>query len=631
MEFPAKNFVVVTPESAKALLEKRKELWSNRLSSARPAGFSLPAELEVLRSATGYQKQLLDDLRKVADEITDGHWLRVFAHNPRLTAKMRGLTDAQIPSYLPPEDFARAGMFAMDSKQELWQRDVGDNMPALALAALLWQEDKYIHALKNHVLAACDYPSWGQGVGVENRDLSCAHLGRGIAVARDWLPEIWTREELDLIRSTIEKRVSETLRGLYGASYWHNKWMDNHCHCSLASLAICGLVFFDEIEAAPEWLAASELGLELVMRYCHPDGSSYEGLPYWSYGTSFLLQAIEVTRRVSGFDRFYDSPYLRHSFSYRLHSSTPPLGATLPFGDAIEHDYYGPSFLLNALARQYRDGHAQWLAQQIPFPPSGGADGEVWNLLWHDPTLVAERPTLDLDFHIRYWDVAVTRSGWEIDDYVLAIKSGFTNRNHSHLDAGSLAFAWGDQWLITLPGYGEVGPGFWEAQGRRWQYYSNSTESHTTLIINGQMQRFSEDARGTIVAFEITPQTTRTVIDLTDAYEGVRRLQREVIHRRGVEILVFDEIELDTRGYAEWLLQPGGDVAVTQGVVHASGVLGSLEIQMLWPEKPFEPRQPTRPMLDVPLETIKTHCVRQDGQKMRFVCRIALHPTRIKQ
>ena len=498
-------------------------------------------------------------------------------------------------------------------------------MVALALAARIWDEEKYVVALGNHVVAACAYPSWGADDTLRNRDLACAHLARGIAIARDWLPEIWSADELDLMRATIEHRAGELLSGVYGAASWHRNWLDNHCQNAVAALGVCGLAFWDEIPAATQWLGAAQLGFEFAAQLCNADGSSPEGIPYWSYGASFLLQWIETTRAVTGSDRFYDAPYLLSAFNYRLQSSTPDLGATLPFGDAVKHDYYGPAHLLFALARHYRNPHTQWLAQNIPFRQSGGADCEAWSVLWRDPTLEAAPPALELDAHLPVWDVAVTRNGWAPNDYVLAIKSGFCNRNHSHLDAGALVLAWGDEWLLSAPGYGIVGPGFWDFNGgARWTFYSNATESHSTLLINGANQRFDRDARGTIETFESAPDATRIVIDLTEAYDGVVSVRREVLHRRDREIIVMDEIELSESGTVEWLLQPGGAVELRDGTVRARGKHGALEARMLWPALPFAPRRPTQPHLDVAPKSVKTHAVAQSGQKLRFVCRIAL-------
>jgi hypothetical protein len=600
------------------LADSKFAAWQARLPASGPAAFRWPHSLAELHAVPS----LVADLRRVVNEITDSHWLRVYVHKPLLVAAARDVFASQVPHYHPPAELCIAGQSAEDAQQELWQRDVGDNVVALSLAILLFGEDRYITSLRHHVLEACTYPTWGDMDQATNRDLACAHLLRGLAIALDWVPKCFTTEERSKISNILESRANELLIGACGGAFWHDSWRDNHCHNSLAALGMCGLIFLDKIPAARRWLAAAELGFERVAELANEDGSSAEGVPYWSYGMSFLLQYIEAARNITGADRFYSAGYFRNAFNYRLQSSTPALGATLPFGDALKHDYYGPAFILRAFAREYQDGNAQWFAEQIRFLQTGGADCEAWNLLWNDSRLPAVPPNLPLDAHFPVWDVAVSRTGWEQDDQLLAVKSGFTNRNHSHLDVGAIVVAWGDEWLLTAPGYGITGPGFWDSREQRWTYYSNATESHNTLLINGKNQRHDPEARGTIEICDTTSCGTRIVIDLTNAYYDVRRVRREIVHVRRKHITIYDEIELTEPGTVEWLLQPGGKVELNDGKVIARGTLGQIEVSMLSPQAPFQPRQPTRQHIDVPLSSIKTHAVSQTGKVVRFECKI---------
>lgn len=610
----------VTPEAVRAMAAARADDWRAARPAARPFTFRWPADPgDLLRSS-----HLVDRLRRVADRITDRHWFRRFVLDPESVLAGQADWDPRVPTYRPWSAMTDERQIEFDARQELWQRDVADNMPALALAARVFGDEKYVTALKAHVLAACAYPTWGDALDGRNRDLACAHLARGIAIARDWLPDAWTADELATIHECLDRRLTELLAGFYGNVYWHGHWPDNHCQIGVAALGICGAVFLDEMPAAAEWLAAAETGLAHVAAAGNADGSSAEGVSYWSYGMSFLLQYLEAAYDITDAARFYDADYFRHAFAYRLQSSTPALGGTLPFGDAVPHDYYGPAHLLRALGRHYRDPHAQWLADRIPFDQTGGADCDAWDLLWNDPALEPVAPTLDLDAHLPDWDVAVSRSGWDPGDTLVAVKGGYTNRSHSHLDAGAIVLARGDEWLLTASGYGTVGPGFWDFRpdGGRWDYFSNATESHTTLLVDGRNQRSDRDARATIGPIEVAADGTRTVIDLTGAYDGVRSVRREIVHRRGESVLVRDDVELLQPGTVEWLLQPGGTVTCVDGRVTAAGTRGRLEARMLWPALPFTRRAPTRPHLDVPGERVRTHSVAQQGTVVTFVCLI---------
>ena len=168
-------------------------------------------------------------------------------------------------------------------------------------------------------------------------------------------------------------------------------------------------------------------------------------------------------------------------------------------------------------------------------------------------------PPRELDARLVANDMVTTRSGWGAEDYLLSIKAGHTNRNHSHLDAGALALAFGDEWVLVAPGYGKGGGegAFWDRSksGRRWNFFSNASESHATLLINGKNQRADENARATVTEFFSTPEWNVTTVDLTEAYRDVSQVERQVVHRRGEYILVFDSVTAPQPVSVEWLAQ----------------------------------------------------------------------------
>jgi len=238
--------------------------------------------------------------------------------------------------------------------------------------------------------------------------------------------------------------------------------------------------------------------------------------------------------------------------------------------------------------------------------------------LWK-PRAEARPQSLNPDYHSWETDWATTRSGWGSGDYLLAIKSGFTNRNHCHLDAGALAFAFGNEWLLTAPGYGK-GRGsqeFWNFGGPRWTFFANATESHCTLLVNGQNQRFDSEARGIIDAFLSTPLWCWTGIDLTQAYHDVHSVRREILHRRGDYILVFDAVATKAPATVEWLAQLPAEPKQEGNALGVEADSGQLRLEMLSPAGAFAQRQPTSLHVDRP--NIHTYAVKQSGDTAQFV------------
>jgi hypothetical protein len=539
--------------------------------------------------------------------------------------------------YRSPEEIAQNTRQSLyNTRQELWMGDPADQLVLLSVAASLKPDDPALRQrIRDLALALCRHPHWGAeepGVRKANQDLAAGHVARGLAIAWAWNPGLWDDDPTakKLLLDTVRERVNGLCDAISGGVYWAGLWQDNHNHINVAGVGLCGAAFLEALpEDAPRWLAAAKLNFDEVARNFHSDGSSYEGLSYWSYSASFILQWLEGVRGILDVEPYYAGAWLRNMAAYRLHASSPGFVGTLPWGDTATRDSNGPHHILHRLAAQYRDPSAQYLAAHLPFPPQRGLDVIAWNWLWLDPSVPA-RPPAALDGHLPDLDVVDTRSGWGTGDYQLSLKSGYTNRNHSHLDAGALAFAFGGEWLLPGPGYGS-GNGdadFWNFHGsggqpgRRWNYFSNATESHTTLLVNGRNQLSTKEARGTVRTFSTSPDTLWTEIDLGKAYADVRSLWRRVLHRRGDYILVLDDTTLPAAGRLEWLLQLPPDATVQEQIATIRGAAGSLDISLLEPSSAtFAPRAPLSPKTDILPTRLKSYAATLEtsaGQPAQF-------------
>lgn len=598
----AERWPAIKPDDINALASAQGEQWRR---NAR--------DLAVLPGAG-------PDGRKVVRELAQSTEPGSVALRETLLKEARVALAQPVPAYRSPEEVSAAtGQTLFDTRQELWMRRVGDDLVLFSFAAAIAPDDV---ALQNRVhdlaLAVCRYPQWG--VREPNQDLAAGHVARGLAVAWSWNRGLWNDEDAKLIRDTVRERVGKLAAVMRGGIYWAGAYQENHNHVSAAGVGFCGAAFLEDMpEDAVGWLATAQLNFEAVARHSNADGSSPEGVPYWSYGASYILQYIEGVRGIIDVAPFYAGDWLRNMAAYRLRASTPGFGGTLPWGDAATRDYYGPHHMLNRFAAEYRDPSAQYLAANLSFAPQYGSDVIGWNWLWHDPSVPA-RPPETLDAHLPVADMVDSRSGWGAGDYLLAIKSGYTNRNHSHLDAGAVAFAFGGEWLLPAPGYGK-GSGdreFWDAKGGRWKYFSNSTESHTTLLVNGRNQRFDHEARGTVARFASSPRSMWTEVDLREAYEGVDSAWRRVFHRRGDYVLLMDDVVLKEPGLVEWLLQVPPAAAVNGAEARIEGAAGSLEVRVIEPTAVFSARAPLSPKVDVPATRLKSYAVPSEGRAAVF-------------
>ncbi len=594
----------LTKDEIRSFCEKMEPLWRGKIPPGQGRLFYFDneweKEIERIRSlggtGAGYRRLLFD----AADRIAA----------------------APVLEYHPPEEMVTPSFTLLSALQEGWQRGVGNEIACLALAAKIDPRENYLSKLRELVLASCRYPTWGrQGKKGEqtDMDLAAGHVVRGIAMAFDWHRNIFSAEEKGFIRETVQKRVHRLYEGLCGGIYWSNWYTQNHNHICAAALGLAGLAFFEEIPEAPEWLAGACLNFQNVGRVLDPDGSSYEGLPYWGYGRSFILQFVEGTKKVAGTDGIYKEPAFRNAIAYRLGCSTPGFGGVLMWSDSRGFDAYGPQHILYRLASQYQDGKGQFLADRLPLVPQGGADNVAWTVLWYDPSVEPRIPT-DCDYHAALWDVVTTRSGWGDGDYMLSLKSGRNRNHHTQLDAGSLSFNIGGQWLLLTPGYGlGVGKdGFFDMNGKRWEFQSGATESHSTLLVDGRNQRFDPDARGTVDRYISSPSLLWMETDLKEAYYHVQNARRRILHARGDYILVFDEITAKNPKTVEWLAQVPPDTKNAGRSLLAPGFRGSLSIQLVGEAGDFELRAPLSKNPDVSPSRLTTYASKNTGTEIRL-------------
>ncbi len=568
--------------------------------------------------------------------FSDTQWPQIVRELDALPASRASLRDAfyfsmdkvvaePLPEYLPPEQMVgkRGDTKTLYSAmEELWQREVGNQIFALAVAARLKPDAPYRAKMRELTLAAISFETWGRNTSKmgDNADLAAGHIGRGIAVAYDWHRDAFSETERQKIRDVIAARMPCLLKGLYGDAFWARGFEENHNQVSVTALAFCGIAFYGELPGAPEWLAAARLNFLRVADHASDDGSSVEGVSYWTYGMNYILQYIEATRLITDSANLYQRPFLKNAAAFRLNASTSGLTGNLPWGDAVTRDWSTPHAIIYRLASEYTDSDAAWFADNLP-PPRGGADDRALNFLWARTAPASGSGPRALDHRLTVNDLVTTRSGWASTDYLLSIKAGYTNRNHSHLDAGALALAFGDEWVLIASGYGKgSGEGaFWQSGGTRWNYFSNATESHATLLVNGKNQRFDRDARATVTRFFSAPEWNATTVDLTRAYHDVASLTREVLHRRGDYILVFDTATAAQPVTVEWLAQFRSDPKKSpDNSLLASGKNGSLRTTLLAPSEPLSLREPTTPKVDVNRDRHFTYAAKQSGDRVTF-------------
>ena len=155
----------------------------------------VPATLEKLRNIHPRLYLNAERIAKLQSAIQTTH--------AALWADVKALADRAVrrgaPRYRKDDSWS--------GDEQLWQRDVGNTMPYLAMAYLMTGEKDYLEAAKQWALASCGYPTWGLDQR-DGMDLAAGHQLFGLAIVYDWCYHDLDEGSRQHIRQTLTKRAS---------------------------------------------------------------------------------------------------------------------------------------------------------------------------------------------------------------------------------------------------------------------------------------------------------------------------------------------------------------------------------------------------------------------------------------
>lgn len=456
--------------------------------------------------------------------------------------------------------------------EQLWQRGVGNAMPVLAMAYVVTGDRKYLESAQAWALASCGYKTWGLN-RIDGMDLAAGHQLFGLGIVYDWCYSDLDETARHTIRDTIQRRGSAMFEaGATGKAWWRRSYMQNHLWVDACGLSVAGLAVVDEVEDANLWIGFALDRFRRSVDALGPDGASHEGVGYWEYGVEYLLKFMHLARELLDED-LYQHEWWRRTARYPLYLGLPRDAWTrhnciVDIADCPRGHWYGPDYLLRGLAREFRDPHAQWLAQQCD-EANVVSPGASWlNLIWYDPTVPAEPPTsLPTLHHFNDMDIVSARSDWSGRESLVVLKCGpFLGHQavqefsydpgggHVHPDANHFVVFGAGEWLLRDDGYRS-----------KW------TGQHNTLLIDsrGQLGEGKQWFQGTqplavkasprVLRAESTPTLDHIVSDAADAYPdelGLERFERHLLFIKPNVLLVLDDIQLQQSREMELRFHP---------------------------------------------------------------------------
>ena len=438
----------------------------------------------------------------------------------------------------------------------------------------------------------CEYPRWDyfleggkDTIGLQRAPESTI----ATCYALDWLGESVPKE----LRERVEHRIATEgapacYRTLYGMKYpdrvkgWSFDPDDDYPQAFRVSLArwplilnatnlkiiptcglgIAALWFHGRHPDAEKWLQLSRQSAQAFATMYGLDGSYDEGVGYWGYTTSHLAMLAEGVYRRLGID---DRKLINYPGTIRY-----ALAMAMPCGGGVVADpklntvynatpkgNYDPALdLVNFCdAGVGMDvSVAAWVATSANDPVSNhvakntGALKQLQAAIWYHPDAPAKAPDASLHDVRMVNDWVVSRTGWNTDDSVLALRSGGP-ANHEHADRNSVIFKAHGERLFSDPFKAAYSP-----SQPRW--ILRLTEAHTAILINGQGHQYHDGREGTnsswasarITDFRTGSQWMTVTSDATEAYSLVlpdaTLVTRTLVFLKPDVLVVLDRVQL---------------------------------------------------------------------------------------
>ena len=467
-----------------------------------------------------------------------------------------------------------------------WERGAASRMETVALAYVLTGQQQYLDSVRDYARAICGYETWGGYGWLDGMDLATGHQLCGLGLVYDWCYDDLGDELRQTIRETLVRRASAMFEATATEKRWwprsdveNNYWviwqrgyLQNHLWINMCGVGVAGIALFEEVDETHQWIGLALDKFERTMVALGPDGASHEGVGYWAYGIEHLLKFMDISRDLLDVD-MYATAWFRKTALYRQYTSLPT-GAWDSGNNAIDIGDCGRSnwniHQLYALAKEYKDGHAQWLAQQLNKNGSGSNRGTWINLLWYDLAVPEKSPSdLPTLYHFDDIDIVSARSDWSGNESLVFFKCGPyighkaiqevqyspAASHHVHPDANNFILFGAGEWLIRDDGYRS-----------KW------TDQHNTFLINGKGQTgeglmlcfdgrelHRRKARPRILQATSTPEFDQITGDATEAYpldSGLIRFVRHLLYVKPDVLIVVDDIVADSARDLELRFHP---------------------------------------------------------------------------
>jgi hypothetical protein len=426
-----------------------------------------------------------------------------------------------------------------------------DRVYTLALVYRMEGGARYLERALKELRTAAAFPDWNP-----SHFLDTAEMTHALAIGYDWLYPALAAEDRALLRKAIVEKGLDPGIQVYKSGGWWSKSAYNWNQVCNGGMTIGALAIAeDERERAAYIVGRSVESIKLAMASYAPDGGWAEGPGYWHYATRYNVYYLAALESALGTDfGLPAAPGFSRAGEFRIYC-IGPTGMAFNYADAGT-----------------REGGAEemfWLARKFSNPVYAGDELErlrrphALDLVWYQPSGQSPKQAgWPLAKMYQGVDVGFLRTAWEDPKATwIGIKGGDNQANHGHLDLGSFVLeAGGVRWAADLGSDDYNLPGYFGKS--RWTYYRLKTESHNTVLIDGENQNPKAKA-----SMRLEGTTLR--IDMSQAYAGKLESYTREATLRGASVVIRDTIAAARPVEALWGM-------VTQAQVETGGARATL-------------------------------------------------------
>ncbi|MCK4626488.1 MAG: heparinase II/III family protein, partial [Phycisphaerae bacterium] len=432
-----------------------------------------------------------------------------------------------------------------------------------------------------NLLAVCAFKDWNP-----SHFLDTAEMSHAVGVGYDWVFDYLDAESREKIRAGLIKNGLEPGLGCYarkGSWWWtqsHHNW-NQVCNGGL----IVGALAIAETDPkyASGIIPKAVASLPLALGTYAPDGAWPEGPGYWGYATRYTVYGLAALDTALGKD-----------FGLSKMKGLPEAGLFPIYACGPTKLYFNFADV-GTNSRRRKIPSLFWLASRYDKPFLADAEREMLSqysaspqdFIWYVPAgKKAPTPTLDKYFRGPV-EVAVFRSAWNDPDALfVAVKAGYNQVNHGHLDLGSFEIdALGTRWARDLGKENYNLPGYWTGgkDAKRWTYYRLSSFAHNVPVLGGKNQDVF--AKTKITKFKTTPTEAFSILDLTSAYKDfAKKVTRGVaIVGNRKAVLVQDEFDIKKPCEVAWGITTDAKIVVEKDRAILTRGRKKMTVQILSP------------------------------------------------